>query len=203
MGRDVIPEGVRYAPVPPELLQLDGVQLAHIRVWCHVWLQTLGRPDWDLSYGQLATGAVLSRRSAIRAVSWLVERGWLIRERRRADEGDDAPNLLRCTFPVRGSDTADTTPSDTADTRGSDPAVTHQKSHYPESHNQESASAPADDARDDRQLLNDTLDRLGVPVSADEVVEQLREVRPDIRHSGAFLASLDNPGGFLSGLITS
>lgn len=62
------------------------------------------------------------------------------------------------------------------------------------------ASASADA---DRQLLADTLDRLGEPLSADDVAEQLRDIRPDIRHSGAFLASLDDPGGFLSEHVAS
>jgi hypothetical protein len=134
-----IPTGARFAPLTPELLNAPGLTLAHVKVWSYVWDQTLGRPTWTLSYRQIAEATGLSRRSAVRAVAWLVGQGWLTRESRRSDSGDPDASLILCTFPTPGVVTPMSPPRDREDTRGSDTHVTrgrdtdgpYQESHLP------------------------------------------------------------------------
>jgi hypothetical protein len=77
-----------FSQMPDGLITTDGVTLAAIKVWHHVYVQTLGRPGWDLTYQQIAAATGLHRVTVINAVTWLVDSGWLIKSERA-----DRPNV--------------------------------------------------------------------------------------------------------------
>lgn len=133
-----IPAGAHFAPVTPELLAVPGVTLAAVRVWSHVWLQTLGRPEWTLSHGQIGKATGLSKNSARRAVELLADAGWLMVEHRRDAAGDHAPSLILCAFP-EGVCPSVGIPMVTTGHRGMPVDGHYQKSHLPE---EETHAAP-------------------------------------------------------------
>jgi hypothetical protein len=148
---NTIPTGVHFAPVTPELLAAPGVTLAHVRVWSHVWLQTLGRPEWTLSHRQIATATGASVPSVKRALRVLAEAGWLTITHRRDAAGDAAPSLILCTFP-EGVGSGMNPPPVRDEPTGGVRDELHQKSHLPveETHTApavaDSPPPPADDA---------------------------------------------------------
>jgi hypothetical protein len=78
---------IDFAQIPIALLM--EAPASALRAYGYIATQTLGRPGWDLSYQQIAEGIGSSRRAtAIEAVTWLVDHGWLVK-----DERPDKPNL--------------------------------------------------------------------------------------------------------------
>jgi hypothetical protein len=114
---------VDFTQVPAALLAEPGLTLTHVRVYAYIQMQTLGRPGWDLSYGQIAAGVGSSRRAtAVEAVAWLVDHGWLIKEER-----PDAPNLYAiCREPGVRVGAPPVTPGRTI---AGTPDRTHQENH--------------------------------------------------------------------------
>jgi len=89
-----------FSQIPSELILAEGVTLTALRTWHVIYVQTLSRPGWDLSYGQIAKEVGVSRRATIiDAVAWLVEHGWVI----KMGQGQDRPNIFRiCREPFVG-----------------------------------------------------------------------------------------------------
>lgn len=86
---------VAFSQMPSGLLMSKGVPLSAVKVWHVVYCETLGRPGWDLSYGQIAEKIGTARRAtAMEAVDWLVTHGWLVKIEQHADERQ-RPNLYR------------------------------------------------------------------------------------------------------------
>lgn len=82
-----------FSQMPHGLVMGDGVTVIALRTWHHVYVQTLGRPGWDLSYQQIADAIGHSRRAVIDAVSWLIDNGWLVKHQQVSANGDPGPNL--------------------------------------------------------------------------------------------------------------
>lgn len=125
---------VPYSQMPDDLLMDPDMTLSAVRVWHVIYTETLGRPGWDLSYGQIAERIGSDRRTAMRAVAVLLDKGWLVRIRQKAKAGDDAPNLFsicREPFVSWNTRTSLSPGSATDDTRGGALDVTHRENHLP------------------------------------------------------------------------
>lgn len=81
--------GVPFSQMPSDLINDPDMTMSAVRAWHLIYVETLGRPGWDLSYGQIANGIGVSRRqTAMDAVSLLLRKGWLIKISQA-----DKPNL--------------------------------------------------------------------------------------------------------------
>jgi len=84
-----------FSQVPHALVLADGVTLSALRCYHVIYVETLGRPTWDLSYRQIAEKAGIGERSAFTGVQWLIDNGWLL-----VESTDGRPNLyLVCREP--------------------------------------------------------------------------------------------------------
>lgn len=68
---------VTFSQLPDGLINDPDVTLSQIKVYHAIYVQTLGRPGWDISWSQLAELTGQSRRTVAYAVEALIERGWL------------------------------------------------------------------------------------------------------------------------------
>jgi hypothetical protein len=169
-----IPEGAHFAPITPELLAVPGITLAHVRVLSHVWLQTLGRPEWTQSHQQIATATGLGRKTVQRAVDLLQRHGWLSVEHRRDAAGDAAPSLILCAFP-KGVGVQMTTPPVTTDHTGGGPDDhtgggpddAHQKSHHQKNQQPQPAPPEQQQPRQETAPMTDPSTWLAAELDAD------------------------------------
>lgn len=127
---------VPYSQIPSTLILDPTVTASALRVWHVIYTETLGRPGWDLTYSQIGRKIGSDRRTAMRGVELLVDKGWLVKTQRQTTEGDDAPNLYAvCREPFlpwnEGGGDTDARGGDRNVTRGGDTDVTHQKNHLP------------------------------------------------------------------------
>jgi len=125
---------VPYSQLPSSLLMDEDMTLSAIRAWHTVYVETLGRPGWDLTYQQIADRIGSDRRTAMRAIDLLLSKGWLIREKQKVGNGDAANLFIICREPnvPWHEQTPLSPPSVSADTPPSVTTDTHQKNHLPE-----------------------------------------------------------------------
>lgn len=126
--------GVPFSQMPDDLINDPDMTLSALRAWHVIYVETLGRPGWDMSYGQIAERIGTKRRAtAVDAIDLLLRKGWLIRMRQKSQQGDDAPNLFSvCREPHVPWNERQTVQGGTPDrTRGGTPDRTHQKNHLP------------------------------------------------------------------------
>ena len=202
--------GVPFSQMPDDLLMDSDITLSAIRAWHVVYCETLGRPGWDLSYSQIAKAIGSDRRTAIRAVSLLLDKGWLARIRQKDSQGDDAANLFaicrephvpwnsRTSAPL-GSDTDVTTGtggSDTADTRGSDTNVTLRDNHLPVEQHGASDGQPALMSFSSQTTSVDLFDTFWAEYPRDGRVESKKATK----EAWATALKKDSPTNILAGL---
>jgi hypothetical protein len=187
MGRHSVSD---FSKITDGLLALPGITLGYVRVWNFVWQQTLGRPNWDLSYRQIAEGAGVSRTTAIKAVAFFVRYGYMTKQSRSDSAGDDAPNLVRCFLATQGVVARTTPPSRADDTRGSSAddttgssaRDTHQENHYRENHYREKRGAGAPDAAEPaafRPVTNSVVDGARVKAQSASTAKSKTGPLPD------------------------
>ena len=126
--------GVPFSQMPDDLINDPDMTLSALRAWHVIYVETLGRPGWDLSYGQIAEKIGTKRRqTAMEAVTLLLDKGWLIRIKQKDPKGDDAPNLFAiCREPHVPWNERQTAQGGTPDrTTGGALQRTHQKNHLP------------------------------------------------------------------------
>jgi hypothetical protein len=136
--------GTAFSQVPSDLLMDPDMTLSAIRVWHTIYVETLGRPGWDLSYGQIAEKIGTKRRqTAMEAVALLLDKGWLVRVKQKSNDGDDAPNLFAiCREPqvpwnvvrssAQGGALGSTTGGALRSITGGALERTHRETHIPE-----------------------------------------------------------------------
>jgi hypothetical protein len=127
--------------MPDDLINDPDMTLSALRAWHVIYVETLGRPGWDLSYQQIAEHIGTKRRAtAVDAIDLLLRKGWLVRIRQKSAQGDDAPNLFAvCREPNVPWNERQTVPGGTPDrTGGGTPQRTHRETHLPV----ESAATP-------------------------------------------------------------
>lgn len=126
--------GVPFSQMPDDLVTDPDMTLSALRAWHVIFVETLGRPGWDMSYSQIAERIGSKRRAtAVEAIDLLMRKGWLVRVRQKSAQGDDAPNLFSvCREPFVPWNERQTVPGGTPDrTGGGTPDRTHRENHLP------------------------------------------------------------------------
>lgn len=186
------------------MLAIPGITVSHVHVWAEVYLQTMNRPRWWRSYGNLAEDTGLARVTVIRATTWLKNQGLVSVERRKDEAGDDAPNILRVHFPPVSGVGDETTPSrlhDTAwgrsdDTTGGHTRETQRETVRTKTRERNTSSSPAnrfDDYEDEEivELVEETAWKRGFELCL-EFHHNAREAAVSMVRDGKTVAFASN-----------